>query len=248
MSWFSPIIEYQGPGRAEFCNPQIAIFGPVKILLKESGDLTIELEVKESNLNSLTIFDVNRILSDNKCSRLNVRTENGVFSAEGEIRYGSSNEIVARHGERLWLEFSPLRSFFDAANAKAATYWVLPLLNFVSNFSSKPSDLDNHPLRIDSKRYLIKFEFNDALGFIEPLSDYNDRKNLLLEGNTQNTLTAVMVGEIGHNSIEYNELKNWFPFDFLGLLGLATGSEVSAQCIEFRDAQKRTCPAYASPI
>ena len=238
MSWFSPTIEYEGRGRAEFQNPKIAICGPVEILLNESGDLSIEMEVRESDLSRLTIFDVKRILGGNKCISLNITTKIGIFSAKEEILYSDRDSIVAGQGEaRLWLKFFPLRSFFDVTNAKAAKYWVLPLLNFTSNFGLKPPDLDNHPLRIDSKNNLIRYKFNDALGFIEPLSDYIDRKRMLHEGNIKNTLTAVMVGEIGLNSIEYDNLKNWFPFDFLGLLGIATGSEVSAQCIEFRDAQ-----------
>ena len=237
MGWFSPTIEYEGKGRSEFQNPKIAICGPVKILLNESGDLTIEMEVRESDSPGLTIFDVGRILSGNKCIRLNITTKEGIFSAEGEILYTDRESIVSGQGASLWLKFVPLRSFFYVKNAKSATYWVLPLLNFVSNFSLRPPDLDNHPLRINNKKNLIKFKFNDALGFIEPLSDYIERERMLLEGNIQNTLTSVMIGEIGRNSIEYDNLKNWFPFDFLGLLGLATGSEVSAQCIEFRDAE-----------
>ena len=62
---------------------------------------------------------------------------------------------------------------------------------------------------------------------------------------------AIMVGELGCCSIKEDDLKNWFPFDFLGLLGLATGSEVSAQCIEFRDAHgglvRRIHPGFKTP-
>ena len=45
-----------------------------------------------------------------------------------------------------------------------------------------------------------------------------------------------MIGEVGNSSIEFTNLDTWFPFEFLLLLGIATGSEIGAPWIEFRDA------------
>ncbi|MEG5042419.1 MULTISPECIES: hypothetical protein [unclassified Microcoleus] len=52
----------------------------------------------------------------------------------------------------------------------------------------------------------------------------------------QRTITAVMVGEVGSESIDIDKLTNWLPFGLLPLLSLATGSEVGIPWIEFRDA------------
>jgi len=230
-------IEYEGQAEAKFQDPNIKICGPVRIIFDESGKSSIEMEVKKSNKVGLAMHHVSRILDGNKCIRLIVDTKDGIFSADEEILFTDREGYNARQEMRYWLKFHPLSSVFDATNAEPPKYWRLPLLNFVSNFSCKCSDLSNHPLRIDNEDYLIPFKFNDAWGFIEPLIDYKERVKKLCECNIQNTLTAIMVGEVGSCSIEYNNLKKWFPFDFLGLLGLSTGSEVSAQCIEFRDAR-----------
>jgi hypothetical protein len=58
---------------------------------------------------------------------------------------------------------------------------------------------------------------------------------MLLEGKAQRVITSVMVGEIGTNQIDYQSLKQWFPFQFLILLSIASGIEVGVNWIEFRD-------------
>lgn len=94
-------------------------------------------------------------------------------------------------------------------------------------------------LAAESKNYLIIFEFGGALGFVERLPDYRDRKDSLLSGEDQARLTAVMVGDVGANpSADFDEVERWLrPFDLLALLALATGSEVGAPWVELRDGE-----------
>lgn len=84
---------------------------------------------------------------------------------------------------------------------------------------------------------LILFEFGDKPGFVERLPDYDKRENDLSEGKSRTAATAVIVGEVGDRSTA--DLEEDFPSDVAGLLGFATGSEVSAPSIEFRDAEGR---------
>jgi len=84
---------------------------------------------------------------------------------------------------------------------------------------------------------LILFEFHGKLGFIQPLLDYGARKGKLTKGDTKKVVTAVMVGEVASEKIDFHDLEAWFPFDVLGLLGLATGTMVGAPWIEFRNSE-----------
>lgn len=191
----------------------------------------------------------------NPCSRLTVTTEHGVFSAQENIFYGFNGDIFFKRQSRLTFQLPS--SQFDAADGRLPKYWVIPLCNFLSAFVQQHQNLDRHPLRIvpqaiapgasaeseaiaaegiaHQRNGLIVFEFNKALGFIEPLADFDERKTRLLEGRERNTITAVMVGEVGANSTEFVDLERWFPSDFLLLLGFASGIEVGSPWIEFRD-------------
>jgi hypothetical protein len=93
--------------------------------------------------------------------------------------------------------------------------------------------------RVRAKKFnrLIVFHFLNSLGFIEPLPDYDAREQMLMEGKAQRIITSLMVGEISSNQIDLDSLKQWFPFQFLNLLGIATGIEVGANWIEFRDKE-----------
>lgn len=91
----------------------------------------------------------------------------------------------------------------------------------------------------NSKNHIVTFELNGALGFVERLPKYEERRDSLLAEDRQTRLTAVMVGEIGSNpSAAFDELASWLhPWDLLALLTLATGSEVGAPWIELRDEE-----------
>lgn len=193
--------------------------------------------------------------SGNPCGRLTVTAEQGVFSSWENIFYGFSADISSKN--RGQLSFQLQSSQFDAAEGGVPKYWTIPLCNFLSAFRQRHQELDRPPLRIfptpivpgglsereamiaehvaNQRNRLIVFEFNKSLGFIEPVADFDERKTRLLEGRERNTITAVMVGEVGANSTDFADLERWFPSDFLLLLGFASGIEVGAPWIEFRD-------------
>ena len=190
----------------------------------------------------------------NSCTELKVTTPEGILSASNHIHY---NFTIAASVSKI--NFSVLSPQFVINDAKKAKYWVIPLSNFISDFRGNYPILDNHPLRIfptpnvpkdlpeqdkmyatlvaNQKNRLITFMFDENPGFIEPLTDFDERKDTLLSRQALNRVTAVMVGEVGSNSIEFDSLNDWFPYDFLLLLGMASGIEVGGPWIEFRDAE-----------
>ncbi|MGD0952808.1 MAG: hypothetical protein ABR985_10540 [Methanotrichaceae archaeon] len=202
--------------------------------------------------------DIIRLLHQNTCRSLEVTTVDGKFYSISDIYYNEQISFNVDKDTEIKHKFHILRSIFQPNQAGSAYYWVLPLSNFVSSFMSGHPKLDRNVLRMfsipcipenldedqkyiacniarDKNDHLIVFNFLNRLGFIEPLPDYDARKQILLEGKAQRVITSVMVGEIGFNQIDYNHLKQWFPFQFLNLLGIATGIEVGVSWIEFRD-------------
>lgn len=199
----------------------------------------------------------------NPCTKLIVATSDGIFSAHGNVFYNNVSIKNTGHQFHATIKFHPLRSQFYIDGSGSPKYWVLPLSNFISDFMPHGiSELDRHPLRIyptpiipeglsdedkfnatllaNNENCLISFRYNGGIGFIEKLADYNERKKGLLDGNGRNIITTVMIGEVGTNSAsDFADLEKWFPFDFLGLLGLATGSEIGAPWIELRDSRGR---------
>lgn len=194
----------------------------------------------------------------NPCISLKVATLDGVFFAEKNIVFNIQSRFNQANGFSVQLKFHTLNSFFKVDDSYEVKYWVLPLMNFISGFRDYLPELDFHPLRIcpslmncdlaninnaEISRYLsqdkmvIIFHFMNKLGFIERLSDYHDRKNKLLKGHAQSIITSLMIGEThSTKNDDFSDLRDWFPFQFLDLLGLASGTEIGAPWIEFRDA------------
>lgn len=198
-------------------------------------------------------FSSTNRLRSNPCKSLTVNTPDGTYSAQGSIVY---NPISSLGGDNTRVEFYLVPSYFDSINAELPKYWVVPIFNLISDFTQLNSQLDCHPLRIlprldDAENTtwtplfrklffnihrLIVFDFKGTKGFIQKLLDFKERKKKLYSGQVQRTITAVMVGEVGSESIDIDKLTNWLPFGLLPLLSLATGSEVGIPWIEFRDA------------
>src|SRR5215213_124177 len=191
----------------------------------------------------------------NRCVKLSVTTPHGRFSATEGIHYGYSINFPKRTTGKI--NFTFLRSQFDTAATGHSMYWVIPLTNFLSRFVTQHPTLDRHPLRIyptpivpdglpevdafiaaqnaNLKNRLITFEFMGKPGFIEALPDYSTREENLREDRERYAITALMIGEVGSNSIEQDSLKQWLPHDFLRLLSTATGISVGAPWVEFRN-------------
>lgn len=252
-NWFKANIEYEGRGHAEFLDPRGSVEGIVKIKFDEFGKNEIIMDVKSAN----SEHDIFRLLHQNTCSSLEVATIDGKFYSISDIYYDDQFSFHADRDDEIKLSFHILRSIFRPNQAVSAYYWVLPLSNFISSFISDHPKLDRHVLRTFSipiipedlpdnqklilraiakgKNPLIVFNFLNRLGFVEPLPDYEARKQMLLEGKAQRVITSLMIGETGPNQIDIESVKQWFPFQFLNLLGIASGIEVGVNWIEFRD-------------
>ena len=193
----------------------------------------------------------------NRCVKLSVTTPQGQFSATDDIHYGHIISLPDCTSGKI--NFTLLRSKFDTAATGHSMYWVIPLTNFLSKFVTWHPTLNRHPLRIyptpivpdglseedafiaannaNLKNRLITFEFMGNSGFIEALPDYSAREESLRQGRERYAITALMIGEVGSNSIEQDSLKQWFPDDFLRLLSTATGISVGAPWVEFRNGR-----------
>ncbi|OGO28148.1 MAG: hypothetical protein A2W33_03950 [Chloroflexi bacterium RBG_16_52_11] len=268
-NWFSAVIDYKGRGHAEFSDPKGIIEGPTHAEFNEFGEYTIQMDatgVYFDPISTNSIFDILKIggLEHNPCIKLEVKTPKGTFVASAKLNYSYKGNIFGSKGKKhgVILTFRQQGAIFNTPINTPPTYWVLPISNFLSDFMQQVPNLAHHPLRIypsmkvpqgfsekdadiaefvaNQKNRLIMFEFNGSQGFIEPLADYEDRKQKLITGRVRNTITAIMVGATaGKPTKNYNEIETWFPIDYLRILGLATGSEIGAPWIEFRDKKGR---------
>ncbi len=165
--------------------------------------------------------------------------------------------------DSLSLLIHPLTAEYTVKQAKEAIYWVVPLMNFAPELKKGINfpPLNKHPLRIhpvpDMPEGLTEMESRVALrsatrcnrltlfrfggkdGFIEPLPDYEERREKLLTGTSRYLVTSLMVGQVGDMATDLGSVKQWFPFNLLTVLSLATGTDVGAPWVEFRDAEGR---------
>ncbi len=243
--WLKTSAQYEGFGYARFEDPNLSVLGNAIISFDEFGRSSIEM--RPDALISGKPADVDTVshtgktneeeakyaepqhiaqIENSRFIELVVPTQEGMFSI-------AQPECLRCYNTGSALKFTSNASKFDSYRPAAPKYWVLPLWNFVSGFGQMDSKLEDHPLRINNRRLII-FSFEGELGFIERLVDYERRVLDLAHDRAKRLLTAIMVGEVGPNSAEIGDLKEWFPFDYLGLLSLATGTQVSAPWVEFR--------------
>ncbi len=267
-SWFSPNIKYTGNGIAKFNTPVGIIEGKATVYFTETGEFKALLKVRKWQSNE-PIEDIQHLLlghkSDptwffnpkihNECVSFEVITPNGTFKSLIE----KPKVYIVSISDMIKIGFSFHRSQFVTASDATAKYWVIPLVNFVSEFEQIDSTLQTHPLylfpspnistetgqSIEAHNHAknqpiankhISFQYNKEPAFIEPLPDFEKRKQNLISWKKHQSTTSIMVGSVGTDSIEINELEQWFPFDFLPLLEIACGFEVLMRWIEFRDS------------
>jgi hypothetical protein len=260
IGWFEPNAVYEGYGRAEFGDPRGYVEGPIKIEFDEAGHDRVAMTEVENYRNESALsseFDLKYLLTGvaptkflsgwsmgwplpvkNRCINLEIRTDDpqGAFVFDTPISHYPLDSPFAVGGT-MGILFLGNRSAFLSANAERAKYWVLPLKNFVMDrFVQLESTRSPHPLRIDPQNAWIPFDFNGTPAFIDPLADYDDRKKKLLSGQARSLFTAVIVGEVGENSPNWDGIEAWLPFYYFEtMLGLVTGSPVATPWIEFRD-------------
>jgi hypothetical protein len=235
-SWFATLITYTGQGRVELADGECVVEGPVTAKYDEFGGVVIEMQVVsiKPEINSIRLIGIGR----NNCRKLTVITSLGKFVATESIEYVPHYHDLNDEHPRIVLTFLPQRPQFVVGDLNRAKYWVLPLTNFLASSRQVVPELSKHPLRLQAgNQPLITFSTKTGSGFIELLPDYNEREQQLLAHKERRLVTAVMVGEVGDELSTDVDLGRWFPETLLLLLGLTTGSEVSAPWLELRDIQ-----------
>jgi hypothetical protein len=264
-TWFKPAVTYHGPGRAVFVSNPGTIEGPVSISFREDGiadhfEMSVEALTAGGHpgegapdavftfVNAVPIPDRPGAFgfggASNECAQLEVQGDGFSLSAANPLV--SASERTAT--------FRPNRTIVGFTAAVEPVYWVVPLLNFVSDFVLAGTELHGHPLRVretpayepagdDADRFresmyresngVLPFDCEGELGFVEPLCDYADRRDRVLAGET--LVTAIMVGRLppGFSADDHDE---WFPSDLLTLLALAGGREIGVSFVELRGA------------
>jgi hypothetical protein len=143
--------------------------GPVEVRFDELGEATVRMCPDASTLHSERElrFGMDEFLSgaepnkvgenwvlsrnlavQNPCTRLEVRTSEGIFITEDVAGYGSTGIYGGSEDGVHSLEFDIFVSRFEAKGAGDPEYWVLPLTNFVPEWRRRLTDFDRHPLRI----------------------------------------------------------------------------------------------------
>jgi hypothetical protein len=258
-------------GTAHFRDPGGSVTGPTTAHFDSEGERSAIMRVRRATCDEDlpgglcqplhggeaiklgTGFSMGIGFTTNTCDKLLINTRHGEVSEEGRIIYDP-----AYAGKNTTITFHVLRPALRIRSRKKAKYWVMPLLNFVSEYALHYPQLDDHPLRLvhppgvpsglteqerlvaeynaSLKNRLIAFELDGKPGFIEPLPDHASREKDLKEGRERCLVTAVMVGEVSNRVPPSAELRRWLPFGLLQLLSLTTGSKVGFPWVEFRDA------------
>jgi hypothetical protein len=216
--------------------------------LQELGILQLMAGVTKHQGKGVLTFDLDPTEASTP-SRLLIETPEGVFSSQSVKSAGGK---TGGEGAEL-LCLSLLRAEFETATAATAEYWVLPLFNYTAEFVYAIKEHAEHPLRLPSPENVerarscgrsresapgvIPFTYMGRPGFIEPLPDYFDRVAALRDGRVPRLVTALMVGELGDLSTSLDSLEQWFPFDYLYLLGITSGNFVGMRWVEFRDSK-----------
>jgi hypothetical protein len=183
----------------------------------------------------------------NPCSKLTVQTDRGEFESSGKVFYSQGLGFNSK------LKLFISEGTYTEQPIDKRKFWVLPLTNFVSSFHVQSHPLvTQHPLRLyrtsivpemsneeqkkkalfvtNRANLVITFLFGEAVGYIQPVLDYNEREEKLKSGLAKKSITALMISDVTSKLEEC-----WFPNDYTNLISVAIGNVVGASWIEFRD-------------
>jgi hypothetical protein len=96
-------------------------------------------------------------------------------------------------------------------------------------------------MRLSYDNPISVFEMFGKPGFVEDIPGFKEIVATQKNGDSSPRITAAMVGSTDGRGTDWQELKTWFPFDFLNLLSFASGSRVGAPWIEFADEDGHVC-------
>ncbi|AEU36623.1 hypothetical protein [Granulicella mallensis] len=253
--WFTISGEYSGDATLT-ADDNIVLTGTGRVSWSDSDRCKILIEIDPASatkaMQILSQIDVFKALQ--------VVCADGVFSA-GEVHVSKNDTSIGASIE-VRLELITLAAEFTPKDAVQGVYWVVPLVNFVSDFRKAFPELDRHPLRMyptppvpegmsesdairaesiaHSKNSLIAFTWNATRCFIEALPDYKQRADDLHARKLPSAATAMMVG--GVSSLPWStvdEIESWLPTDILYALCVATGNFVGFPFVEVRGEDGR---------
>lgn len=270
--WFAANVSYEGWGTARLLTDEGVIEGPTTIIAREDGLLDISMAVSRSRSGSVNLSGLGEPAADLQISRhgpatdLTVDTDTGQFVADfattsifqpPPLGFSASEELLTT------IHFYPLDAEFRGSNSTPVEYWVIPLTNFLADFTLNDPRLDHHPLRIfepsdltvqartdqDRLRFpvrvpgnaIIPFSYGGGLGFVEPLPDYDSRHSDLLTSRVPSRVTSVMVGRMNGEAPGKFSYHDWLPTKLLSILGLASGTPVGGPWVELRDGDGNLC-------
>ena len=237
----STSIQYQGDGRAELGKSAIRVSGPTVVTVDEHGTVSAVMQVVDfptsasrqegvSTLYRESFFSIDYPLP---CS-LQVTCESGVFTS-GKQTFPNANLNLEKSTASI--EFQCFRGEY-VENNREPKYWRLPILNFHGDLSPVHRlPRCEHVMRQSYDNPISVFEMFGKPGFVEYITGFKERVAKHKNGDRTPLITAAIVGSTNGRSTDWQELKTWFPFDFLNLLSFASGSHVGAPWIEFADEQ-----------
>jgi hypothetical protein len=235
-------LRYEGYGSAEFGMPAIRVEGPTVVNTDERGNTVSTMQVErvpsaasmDAGITLLFRDFFNNMNKRTPCS-LQVKCSDGVFSATEQTFRDPSVDVP---NQKATIEFRCFRSVFDTG--RAAAHWRLPIWNFNGDLRPAMSMRNvEHPLRLSQDNPISAFEFLGEIAFVEMVPGYKELLEHQENGDRNPRVTAAMVGSAKTQSTTWEGLESWFPFDFLNLLGFASGSRVGAPWIEFLDVEGR---------
>jgi hypothetical protein len=234
-------LRYEGYGSAEFGTPAIRVSGPTVVNTDERGNTVAEMQVEKVPTASSIDEGITHLFRDffnnmNKRTPCTLRVEcpDGVFSATEQTLRDASIDLP---NQKASIEFRCFRGQFEVPGA-ATAFWRLPIWNFHGDLGPAlrlPKTV--HPLRLSEENPASPFEFLAELGFVELVPGHKELLAQQKNGDRNPRVTAAMVGATAGHLTTWEALESWFPFEFLNLLGFASGSRVGAPWIEFLDAQ-----------
>ncbi len=233
-------LRYQGYGSAAFGTPVVRVSGPTVVNTDERGNTVAEMQVEEvptacsidERMAQLSRDFFNNINERTPCT-LRVECPDGVFTATEQAFRDPSIDFPNR---RASIKFHCFRSQFERPDA-STVYWRLPIWNFHGRLRpgmAIPEIL--HPLRLSGGNPVSSFEFLGEPGLVEFIPGYKELLEQQKNGDRNPTVTATTVGATAGRPTTWEGLDSWFPFEYLTLLGFASGSRVGSPWIEFLDA------------
>lgn len=273
MVWFEEAPTYSGVGRAEFTDPVGFVEGPATASFDGRGGSAITLEARSYKCEEPLPFGIMQLLSGerpsasgagtslpigpfrNRCKDLTIQTECGIFSATEGIRF----EGLLRPGVpgSASLRFHSVWSSYDeGGRPDDASFWVLPLFNYVAESVPRRSAVDRHPLRLRpppeipaslagdvrivaeinafSENHIVVFEYGGVPAFLELFPDVDCRRASLRGAESPRLITALLIGALVGPIPKREGISEWHPLEIPSLLGLASGTRVAPAWVEFR--------------